>query len=91
MERGLKALLSPNEEVSFRRIALGITKAKLLPARDVAYLIHLCLVDENEGRLKLSDLGRERYRGLPNGVAGSDVEDETGAVLRCHLLRARDR
>ena len=64
MERGLKALLSPNEEVSFRRIALGITKAKLLPARDVAYLIHLCLVDENEGRLKLSDLGRERYRGL---------------------------
>ena len=87
MERGLKALLSPNEEVSFRHYEGGAFAGP----RRVAYLIHLCLVDENEGRLKLSDLGRERYRGLPNGVAGSDVEDETGAVLRCHLLRARDR
>ncbi len=59
MGRGLKAPLSPHEEVTLRRIALGISKAKLLPARDVAYLVRLRLVDENEGRLKLSDLGRE--------------------------------
>ena len=62
MERGLKAPLSPNEEVTLRRLALGITEAKHLPARDVYYLIRLCLVDEEEGRLKLTDLGRERYR-----------------------------
>jgi hypothetical protein len=90
MERGLKAPLSPHEEVTFRRIALGISKAKLLPARDVAYLIRLRLVDENEGRLKLSDLGRERYQGLPNGAAISKIKDEAADVLRHHILHARD-
>ena len=49
MVRGLKAPLSPNEEVTLRRIALGIATAKLLPARDVAYLARLGLVDESEG------------------------------------------
>ena len=73
MERGLKAPLSPHEEVTFRRIALGISKANLLPARDVAYLIHRCLVDENQGRLKLTDLGRERYQRLGNGAATSNA------------------
>jgi len=63
MERGLRAPLSPNEEVSFRRVALGISKAKHLPARDVAYLVRLHLVDEIGGRVKLTDLGRERYQG----------------------------
>jgi hypothetical protein len=82
MERGLKAPLSPNEEVTFRRIALGITKAKLLPTRDVAYLIRLRLVDENEGRLKPSDLVRERYQGPPNGAAMSKIKDEATKVLR---------
>jgi hypothetical protein len=62
MERGLRAPLSPHEEVTFRRIALGISEAKHLLARDVAYLIRLHLVGENEGRLKLTDLGRERYQ-----------------------------
>ena len=65
MGRGLRALLSPHEEVTFRRIALGISKAKHLPARDVTYLIHIHLVDENRGRLKLTDLGRERLLTTP--------------------------
>jgi hypothetical protein len=43
--------------------SLGISKAKHLPARDVASLVRLRLVDENEGRVKLTDLGRERYQG----------------------------
>jgi hypothetical protein len=90
MGRGLKAPLSPHEEVTFRRIALGISKAKLLPARDVAYLVRLRLVDENEGRLKLSDLGRERYQGLPNATALSKIKDEAADVLRRHILHARD-
>jgi hypothetical protein len=49
MERGLKAPLSPREAVTLRRIALGISKAELLPARDVVQLIRLCLVDEKDG------------------------------------------
>jgi hypothetical protein len=71
MERGLRALLSPHEEVTFRRITLGISKAKHLPARDVTYLIHIHLVDKNQGRQKPADLGRERYQGQGNGAARS--------------------
>jgi hypothetical protein len=63
MERGPRAPLSPHEEVTFRRIALGISEAKHLLVRDVAYLIRLRLVDESDGRLKLTELGRERYQG----------------------------
>jgi hypothetical protein len=91
MERGLKAPFGPHEAVTFRRIALGLSDVNLLPARDVAYLIHLRLVDEKEGRLKLTALGRERYHALPNDAAMSDVKDEAAAVLRRHLLHARDR
>jgi hypothetical protein len=90
MERGLRAPLSPREEVSFRRVALGIAKAKHLPARDVAYLIRLRLVEEKEGRLKLTVPGRERYQGLPNDAAMSDVKDEVAAILRRQLLQTRD-
>jgi hypothetical protein len=65
MARGLRAPLSPHEEVTLRRIALGIAKAKLLPARDVAYLVRLGLVDESDGRLSLTALGRQRYEDMP--------------------------
>ena len=90
MDRGLKAPLSPHEESTLRRVALGISKAELLPARDVAHLISLRLVDEKDGRLSLTGLGRQRYEGLPR-PEGSHVEDKTDAVLRSHLRRARDR
>jgi hypothetical protein len=92
MERGLKVPFSPHGEVTFRRIALGLSDVNLLPARDVTYLIHLRLVDEKEGRLKLTALGRERYHGLPNDAAMSDVKNEAAAaVLRRRLLHACDR
>jgi hypothetical protein len=64
------------------------SNSRPLPAtRDVAYLIHLRLVDEKEGRLRLTTLGRERYHGLPNDAAMSDAKDEAAVVLRRHLLR----
>ena len=50
MERSLKAPLSPHEEGTLRRIALGISKPKHLPARDVDYLIRLGLVEEIRDR-----------------------------------------
>ena len=90
MERGLIAPLSPHEEITLRRIALGISKAEFLPGRDVAHLIRLRLVDEDDGSLSVTALGRERYQGLPR-VAGAAHEDEAGAVLRFHLQQARER
>ncbi len=65
-------------------------ESPVLAQRDVAYLVRLRLVDENEGRLKLSDLGRERYQGLPNGTALSKIQDEAADVLSRHILHARD-
>ena len=91
MERGLRAPLSPHEEITLRRVALGISKAKRLPARDVAHLIRLCLIDEKDGRLSLTALGRQRYQGLPKPAAESPhVENEADAVLRFQLRQARD-
>jgi hypothetical protein len=88
MDRGLKAPLSPHEESTLRRIALGISEAKLFVQRDVAYLVRLGLVDETAGQLRLTDSDRERYQGLPNGASPSDEAD---AALRRHLLQARSR
>jgi hypothetical protein len=87
MEGGLKAPLSPHEESTLRRIALGIAEAKLFVQRDVAYLVRLGLVDETAGQLRLTDSGHERYQGLPNGASPSDEADD---ALRHHLLRARN-
>ena len=92
MDRGLKAPLSPHEEVTLRRVALGISKAELLAARDVSHLIRLCLIDEKDGRLSLTALGRQRYQALPRPAARSAAgEDEVDAVLRFHLQQARHR
>ena len=90
MERGLIAPLSPHEEVTLR-IALGISKARQLPPRDVAHLIRLCLVADNEGRLSLTDIGRERYRTLPKAAGMTAVADEgeAAAVVANYVLGGR--
>ena len=90
MDRGLRAPLSPHEEITLRRVSLGISKAKLLRARDVAHLIRLGLIDEKNGRLSFTTLGRQRYQGLPKPAAESLGEDEADAVLRFQLRQARD-
>ena len=63
MERGLLAPLSPNEEKALRRVALGISKPKHL--RDVAIvrLKRLSLVEEQDGCIRLTDLGVQRCAG----------------------------
>ena len=92
MERGLKAPLSPHEEVTLRRIGLGISEAKHLLARDVAYLIRLCLVAENDGRLSLTDIGRERYRALPKAcMTAVGNAGEAAALVAHHVLGGRQR
>jgi hypothetical protein len=55
-------------------------------------LIRLCLIDEKDGRLSLTALGRQRYQALPRPAARSAAgEDEVDAVLRFHLQQARHR
>jgi hypothetical protein len=83
MERGALAALSPNEEVTLRRIAIGIAMVSELRSRDVTRLIRLLLVEQREGRIVLTDQGRARYRSLPKAPA-IDVTDlrEFAAVLK---------
>ncbi len=60
MERGLLAPLSPNEENALRRVANGISKPKHLRAASLARLKHLALVEERDGRIRLTPLGAQR-------------------------------
>jgi hypothetical protein len=62
MERGLRAPLSPNEELTLRRVALGIALAKDLPSADVLRLRNLALVEDRGEHLGLTTLGKERYQ-----------------------------
>jgi hypothetical protein len=60
MERGLLAPLSPNEQTALRRVANGITKPKHLRPASVARLKMLALVEEQDGRIRLTPLGATR-------------------------------
>ena len=71
MERGLLAPLSPNEEKALRRVAHGISKPKHLRDGEIARLKRLSLVEEQDGRIRLTDLGALR-------VAGSQAAQPTG-------------
>ena len=51
--RGLLAPLSPHEEVTLRRVAIGIAKLADLPARDVERLKALLLIEEDRGGFAL--------------------------------------
>jgi hypothetical protein len=61
MERGLRAPLSPNEEKALRRVAHGISKPKHLRDVSIARLKRLALVEEQDGRIRLTELGIQRF------------------------------
>jgi hypothetical protein len=71
MERGLLAPLSPNELTALRRVASGISKPKHLRAASVARLKVLALVEEREGRIRLTPLGAARCQADLAPAAGN--------------------
>jgi hypothetical protein len=73
MARGLRAPLSPNEELTLRRVALGIAFAKDLPAADVQRLRNLELIEDGGERFGLTALGRERYERLHETIDRAPV------------------
>ena len=85
------APLSANEEVTLRRIALGITKAAKLSGSDIKRLSALALIEESDGSLRLTPAGRERYLGLPKGAAvdQADSPDDPVARLAAYMTKAR--
>lgn len=76
MIRSLNAPLSPHEEITLRRVALGAAAEVDLPVRDVARLRSLALVEGLAGRVRLTASGRSRYEALrrtPRSIAGDDM------------------
>ena len=60
MARGLLVPLSPNEQTALRRVANGISKPKQLRSTSLERLKALALVEEKEGRIRLTALGAQR-------------------------------
>jgi hypothetical protein len=76
MLRGQTAPLSPNEEITLRRIALGVAPVDELRPRDVARLETLALVQRVDERLVLTSVGRSRYEALPRATDLPDAPDD---------------
>jgi len=62
MTVGLPAPLSPQEEITLRRVALG---SLVVDAHAVAKLISIALLHRTKGDLRLTPLGRLRFNALP--------------------------
>ena len=86
--RGILAPLSPNEEITLRRIALGFGARDGRAAKDVRRLTQLALVEEWEGGLRLTELGLQRYASLERP---SKWASDTGAQDVSRLLTERSK
>jgi hypothetical protein len=80
MTRSLDAPLSPNEEVTLRRVALGISPMKDLAPRDLKRLKSLALVEIDAGVARLTDFGRQRYNALPRAGTARDLSSYEAMV-----------
>ncbi len=82
MTCGSLAALSPNEETTLRRVALGVTKAATLSKPDLARLKALGLIEDRAGELALTSIGRDRYLALPRRITVDSLESPNDAVAR---------
>ena len=67
MDRGLVAPLSPNEEITLRRVAHGVVEVKTLLPAHLSRLKNLALIEELAGALSVTDLGQQRLSTLSVG------------------------
>jgi hypothetical protein len=65
MDRSLAAPLSPNEEVTLRRVAYGIARSDHLQPSHVARLKRLALIEDRDGALFVTQVGRRRLANSP--------------------------
>ena len=65
MDRGLIAPLNPNEEVTLRRVAYGVAKAKRLQLAHLTRLKSLALIEDHDGVLSLTAIGQQRLANSP--------------------------
>jgi len=71
--RGLRAPLSPNEELTLRRVALGVSEGSELPQNALAHLRQLGLVDDAN---RMTADGRVRYEALDRPHKASALSEQ---------------
>lgn len=84
MIRSLNAPLSPHEETTLRRVALGAVIEGDLPVRDIARLRSLALVEGRAGRVLLTPTGRSRYESLrrtPRPITSDDMSSRLATAF----------
>ena len=86
--RGILAPLSPNEEITLRRVALGFGVRDQLPSQHVQRLEQLALIEEADGSFRLTELGLQRYAGLERPTKWNS---ETAAEDVSRLLTDRTK
>ena len=91
MGPSLNAPLSPNEELTLRRVALGVAPKEILPARHLARLRKLDLIEGDGALLRLTPLGRHRYRALPRAVDIDEVSPPDNWQRYCCRISAGPR
>ena len=65
--QALNAALSPREESALQRVRAGISLPNFLPAGEVKRLKKLQLVEERDGRIRLTQEGSERAEAMGRG------------------------
>lgn len=84
VQRGQVAQLSPNEEVTLRRVAYGESPAGTLRTQDLEQLRRLKLVVDGKDGLQLTPDGRSRFDDLPRALLRADAgpRDLLSAVVQ---------
>jgi hypothetical protein len=72
VQRSLKAPLSLSEELTLRRIALGIADVKELPEQSISRLRGMGLIDDAN---RLTTAGPQRYEDLPRRETQRESRD----------------
>ena len=86
--RGILAPLSPHEEITLRRVALGFGLRDHLPSQHVRRLEQLALIEEADGAFRLTELGLQRYGSLERPTKW---DSDTGAQDVSRLLTDRKK
>ena len=85
MDRGLLAPLSPNEELTLKRVAHGLADPKELRASDVTRLRTLALIDDGNGGLRITRLGLRRlaeYQYFQTDTTTGPIDKNSQSSLR---------
>lgn len=86
--RGILAPLSPHEEITLRRVALGFGWQDHLPSQHIQRLQQLGLVEQADGSFRLTELGLQRYAKLERPVKW---DSDTAAEDVSRLLTDRTK